>query len=80
MQFETRVSDGEVRVKHLEEGHTYVFTIGEGGLLSEGSYRTEPFVGHGAQDFLSAARDVAGKAYAASHAASLAASLGAKQP
>jgi hypothetical protein len=69
MQFETYVSDGEVRVKHLEEGHTYVFAIGEGGALSDRSFRSEPFVSHGAQHFLSEARDVAREAWAASHGA-----------
>lgn len=65
MQFETHVSEGEVRVKHAE-GHTYVFTIGEGDLISDSTYRTEPFVSHGAQHFLAAAREVAQQAYAAS--------------
>ena len=65
MEFETHVREGEVRVKHIE-GHTYVFTIGEGDLISDATYRSEPFVGHGAQDFLAAAREAAQKAYAAS--------------
>ena len=65
MQFETHVSENEVRVKHIE-GHTYVFTIGEGDLISDCTYRTEPFVGHGAQHFLVAAREPAQQAYAAS--------------
>lgn len=66
MEFETYVSDGEVRVKHIE-GHTYVFTIGEGDLISNATYRSEPFVGHGAQDFLAAAREIAQKAYGLSN-------------
>jgi hypothetical protein len=64
MEFEIHVGEGQVEVKHIE-GHTYVFTIGEGDLISGATYRSEPFVSHGAEHFLAAARDTAQNAYAA---------------
>jgi hypothetical protein len=65
MEFETHVGDGQVKVKHIE-GHTYVFKIGEGDLISYATYRSEPFVSHGAEHFLAAAREAAQEAYVVS--------------
>ena len=65
MEFETHVDEGQVKVKHIE-GHTYVFNIGEGDLISTTSYRSEPFVSHGAEHFLAAAREAAQQAYVVS--------------
>jgi hypothetical protein len=62
MEFETHVGEGQVEVKHIE-GHTYVFKIGEGDLISDTTYRSEPFVSHGAEHFIAAAREAAQQAY-----------------
>ena len=68
MEFIIHVGDGKVEVKH-SEGHTYVFTIGDGDLITGTNYRSEPFVSHGAEHFLAAAREAAQNAYTASRKA-----------
>jgi hypothetical protein len=68
MEFETHVGEDQVKVKHIE-GHTYVFAIGERDLMSTTSYRSEPFVSHGAEHFLAAAREAAQQAYVVSRKA-----------